>query len=35
MEEIKEKSIHYTGVKLCEELKLKTSYNKLYSDIQV
>ncbi|KAB0800144.1 hypothetical protein PPYR_08024 [Photinus pyralis] len=34
MEEIKDKGVYYTAVKLCEDIKQMPSYPSLYSDVQ-
>ncbi|KAK4887853.1 hypothetical protein RN001_004124 [Aquatica leii] len=34
MEEVKDKGIHYTSVKLCEDLKLSSSYINFFTDVQ-
>lgn len=35
MEEIKDKSLHYTALKLAEEIKKMPMYKTFYNDIQV
>lgn len=35
MEEIKDKSIHHTALRLCEDLKQNPTYKGLYTDVQV